>query len=78
MDTETGRIYSPDEMQAALHPQAGASRQELSEAIALHEGLRSGIITPVSDLVAQKVLLGERELRRRKRRQQHDSRRRNR
>ncbi len=79
MNTQTGQIYSPEQLAAGrIYEAPEISRMEYGELLKLRDGIAAGIIVPVSEEVVQKVRLGERELARRKRRQQRDSRRRNR
>jgi hypothetical protein len=59
MNTETGRIYSPEQHRQLL--EGVGTEREVSDLLA-------GRIVPVSKTVAQKVRLGERELNRRQRR----------
>lgn len=92
MNTDTGRIYGPDVMEAAMaapmvnfdgfstlaysDPDEVLTReQEIAEARA---ALARREAVPVSARVAQQQVLGQRELRRRKRRAAKDARRRNR
>lgn len=91
MNTDTGRIYEPDVVEAAQA--AGAPRgfqgyvsysdpgdvlTREQEIVELQHALARGEAVPVSARVAQQQVLGQRELRRRKRRATKDARRRNR
>lgn len=89
MNTGTGQLYGPKEMQAAMEQmltpehmqEAGFDRAAIEKAraaIDLRELVDRGQVVPVSDEVVQKVRLGERELRRRRNRQARAARKRNR
>lgn len=65
MNTHTGRIYPPEEIASFYVP---SSAPLSPDALEYELGVARGVIVPVSDAVAQKVLLGERELERRKKR----------
>lgn len=82
MNTETGRIYTPDEMRERLSAREmrrdHERRIEKSQA-EFEQAYDAGKIVPVSGLVAQQVTLGQRELKRRqKRRAVKDARKKNR
>jgi hypothetical protein len=90
MNTDTGRIYGADVMAEAQgrpmvnfdgftsysDPSAALTREQ--EVAELQHALARGEAVPVSARVAQQQTLGQRELRRRKRRATKDARRRNR
>lgn len=90
MNTDTGRIYGADVMAEAQgrpmvnfdgftsysDPSAVLTREQ--EVAELQHALARGEAVPVSARVAQQQTLGQRELRRRKRRATKDARRRNR
>jgi hypothetical protein len=73
MNTDTGRIYEPDEYSQRLEAMASPDllrnlTGELADQREFTEALTAGKIVEVSETVAQKVRLGERELERRDRR----------
>lgn len=80
MNTETGRIYEPEEYRQRLAggvggdvfaalaeaERADAERKELREQLEFERALAAGRLVEVSAPVAQQVKLGQRELERRK------------
>lgn len=95
VNTDTGRIYGPDVMEAArvagppvnfdgfvshggVYSDAAAELTREQEVMEARVALARGEAVPVSERVVQQQTLGQRELRRRKRRAQRDARRRNR
>lgn len=67
MNTDTGRIYGPPELRERT--EAFASGRYIDDhQPEFAEALAEGKIVPVSDVVAQKMKIGEREFRRRQRR----------
>lgn len=65
MNTDTGRIYPPSEITSFYAPPGVPLSPDAME---YEVGVARGAVVFVSETVAQKVLLGERELERRKKR----------
>lgn len=67
MNTDTGRIYQPDEMAERLSARAMRRGLDTHQA-EFEQELDAGRIVPVSDAVAHTMKLGQRERERRDRR----------
>lgn len=67
MNTDTGRIYGPPELRERYDAFAAGLNIDGHQA-EFAKAVDEGKIVPVSDTVAQKMKIGEREFRRRQRR----------